>query len=263
MLKRLAVLVCLCSYACGTGGTTQPTEVATVRDSGSVSSAGVVTTTTAVPATTPVTNLSAYFKQGVCYVTNQTGSTQAIRYRVSKVVDEADPANYDKQIKVIDQTFSVPNGVKDFAVVAKGEVCAGLYQYDCGRGEGLLAYQFIRHSNLCPTPKPSPTPTPSPTPSPEPTPLPTPTPPPSCQQLGNCPVVLACKYTIDCGKQDSPVSKLTYNNYCVNHSAEAECKAGGGTWARNSKCETPLPGISNKRWQLNPGQSDEACLSKH
>lgn len=103
-----------------------------------------------------------------------------------------------------------------------------------------------------PTPSPSPTPTPTPSPSPTPTPCPTPTPPPA-----------VCKYTIDCGKQDSPVGQSTgHPNYCVNHSETAECTAGGGT-VIGPKCVTGLPGVSNKRWQLVPGQSDARCLSKH
>lgn len=102
-----------------------------------------------------------------------------------------------------------------------------------------------------PSPTPKPTPSPTPSPSPTPTPCPTPTPPPA-----------VCKYTIDCGKQDSPVGQSTgHPNYCVNHSEVAECTAGGGTVV-GSKCVTGLPGVSNRRWQLVPGQSDARCLNK-
>lgn len=173
MLKRLAVLFCLSSLACG-GGDALPTGAVSGGDprDGGVTAAAVVAAPAPPPATTEVAGITATFDRGICYVTNRTANGAAIRYRVSRVVDETDPANYSKQIKVVDETTTVPPGVKDFAVVGMKtpDICGGLFQYDCGRGDGLLAYQFIRHYNVCPTPSPTPTPTPSPTPTPPPPP---------------------------------------------------------------------------------------------
>jgi len=119
--------------------------------------------------------LSARFADKLCLVTNRTGQEQVIRYRAFQVLDEADPANVSKQKPLADEYFKVPDGAADFPVVAAFQSCE-LVQLDCGRGEGLLAYHFMRFPP-CPTPPPQPPSPPPPTPVP-PTPLP-PTPPPT------------------------------------------------------------------------------------
>jgi hypothetical protein len=124
--------------------------------------------------------LSARVKGRICFVTNQTGSTQDIRFRAFLVLDETDPSNQAKQQKLVDSTKAVPHGAVDFPVEEPFEIptCPALVQVDCGRGEGLLAYGWFRVNEPCPRPTPGPSPTPSPQPTPTPTPVPTPTPSP-------------------------------------------------------------------------------------
>lgn len=156
-----ALSLALAAIACdGTTTTTMPDmkglEVSSSNGIGEI-------TTLAPVATVEVPNLTAWIGgEGVCYVSNSTGREQNIRYRVSKVLDLSDPANYEKQEHLVDFLTEVPNKSVDFPVgrLPRG-LCNGHYQIDCGRGNGLLTYKHLEISGWpCPSPRPTPTPTP-------------------------------------------------------------------------------------------------------
>lgn len=120
--------------------------------------------------------------------------------------------------------------------------------------------------NPCPTPTPSPSPTPSPEPSPTPTPEPSPTPPPP-------PPSGACYYRVSCGGQ---VADTKGGTSCTDQNQQLICEhtiggnpAAFGVWqnfgeaALLNHCRYTVPGLVNNNFQLNPGQSDKACLSKN
>ena len=253
-MKKLMAVACLAVLAaCGGGSTSGPSSVeqpATV--------AAAPATAPAAPQTvTAPGGIDVRWGQSASWVLTN-GSADTLRYT-------AQWTDFDNQALV--------RGSLD-GVVAPGKTSEGSFDRGCAQvdlvaGNGIFAFAFFDKAGRAfdpgthperiaecrpqPTPKPSPSPTPTPTPTPSPTPTPCPTPTPK-------PVV--CTYTIDCGKQDSPLAASTHANYCVQHSAEAECVVGGGAMT-GSKCVTGLPGVSNLRWQLTPGQSDARCLNKH
>lgn len=259
-MKKLMAVACLAVLAACGGGTTVP-------DPPVPGSAGVVTVDgfpDAVPGATPQAvaapaGIDVRWGQSASW-TIANGTSDTLRYT-------AQWTDFDNQVLVRGSLEGVvapgktsegsfDRGCVQADLVAGGRIFAFAYFDKAGRqfGPGTNP-EKIAECRPQPTPSPSPTPTPTPTPTPSPSPTPTPCPTPT-------PKPVVCTYTIDCGKQDSPLVASTHANYCVQHSAEAECKAGGGTMVGN-KCVTGLPGVSNRRWQLNPGQSDARCLDKH
>jgi hypothetical protein len=109
-----------------------------------------------------------------------------------------------------------------------------------------------------PTPQPTPTPTPEPTPSPSPTPTPSPSPSPS-------PDPALCYYKISKG------SEADKEKQCEATNIGTQQLPIFGVWLNfdyvdpslQNHCRFPLPGISDKDFQLTPGKSDESCLDKH
>ena len=120
-----------------------------------------------------------------------------------------------------------------------------------------------------PTPTPSPTPcsqewpsvtanTVCPSPSPTPTPRPSPTPTPGL-----------CYYRVSCG-----VSFGTHGSSCTDSNQQFICEhtsSGNvaGIWRNfgaqslQNHCQFPVPGVSLRNFQLNPGQSAEGCRNKN
>ncbi len=175
-MKKWWLLAAFAALSCG--GPSDPRQGLTspIVESGSISS-------TSLPPDAPLAtevNLSAWINkpQESCVIQNDTGRPVDIRFRVYKVNDLADPANVSKQTLLWDRTSVAGPG----ETVLRHDVflCYGLFQLDCGRPNGLLAYGFVDRSNRpCPEPTPVPTPTPQPTPVPTPTPQPTPVPTPT------------------------------------------------------------------------------------
>ncbi len=169
--------------ACNAEG---PTKTQTVEGTVPLPVETVSVPEPARPLTT-VPNLTAFIDKmdEACYVTNKTGLTQNIRFRVFQVNDLNDPANMATQTKLWDQTTAVPDKAVELKI-GHGLLLQSchLYQFDCGRGEGLLDYKFKWGTNPC-DPDPTPTPSPSPTPTPTPSPSPTPTPDPGICHVSN------------------------------------------------------------------------------
>lgn len=179
-MKKWLMAIALLAIACG--GSNRDTTFSPTGGDEVTSSMGQSST----PPDKPVAsepNLIAWIDKTneTCVVRNNTGVLQNIRFRVYKVNDLSDPANVSKQTKVWDRTDQV--GAGETVLRHDALLCYGLYQLDCGRPNGLLAYGFVDRGDVpCPEPTPTPTPTPQPTPTPTPTPTPSPTPPPCVEE---------------------------------------------------------------------------------
>lgn len=161
MANRLTLGVMVLAVSCsGDGGVTGPAgaPVAAVATSPTQPQ----TAEPPIPAVETAPNLFARFEGPVCRVTNQTGREQPIRLRVSRVHDRGNPTDTETQELVADSTTPVPDGAAEFPVRAALTVplCQGYYQFDCGRGEGLLAYTHVGYSNSCRQPPATPVPGP-------------------------------------------------------------------------------------------------------